>query len=95
MAFLVQKDVIGLKVAVDDVTAVEFFQCHDDFCEIHAASFLGEAALLLQTAPQVSSRTEVEDHEQSVGVLEGEVQADDERMVDRAQHALFGQRVSL
>jgi hypothetical protein len=83
---VIEEDVLGLEVTVDDLEAVQAFKRAQQLCSVEPGTVDVESLFSLQMVEQLSTVDECEDQVQLFRRLEGELQGNDERVVDLCQH---------
>mmetsp|Transcript_10300 Transcript_10300/g.23534 ORF Transcript_10300/g.23534 Transcript_10300/m.23534 type:complete len:208 (-) Transcript_10300:615-1238(-) len=89
VTFVVEEDVFGLEVPVDDVHLVKILERQDDFCCIESSPWLRKVLLSCYVREKLPSVDKVHDETQPVCSLEGIVQLNDERMVYHLKNSPF------
>lgn len=93
VADVVDEDVFGLEVAVDDVELVQVLERAEQLGGVEPAALLVEAALTLEVVEELATVDERQAQVQLLGTLKRELERDDERVVDLGQHRSLGERV--
>mmetsp|Transcript_26704 Transcript_26704/g.87562 ORF Transcript_26704/g.87562 Transcript_26704/m.87562 type:complete len:430 (-) Transcript_26704:798-2087(-) len=93
--FLVDDEVLGLEVAVDDVARVEVLEGDDDARGVKLAHGVGEDAIVPQEREELPPGQKLKQHVHGVRVLVGPEERVHKLVVDLLQHALFVQHVLL
>jgi hypothetical protein len=90
---IIEEDVLGLKVTVDDLEAVQAFKRTQQLCSVESGAIDIESLFPLQVVEQLSTIDECQNKIQLFRRLEGEFQRNDERIVDLCQHRSLCQGV--
>lgn len=86
VASVIEQDVLGFQVSVDDIEPVETLQRTEELGCIEPGSVDVESLLLLQVVEQFASIDKGEDEIKFFRRLEGELQRNNERVVDLGEH---------
>jgi hypothetical protein len=93
VASRIQQQILGLQVAVDEAVVVQMHQRRRNLGRVQDDALLREFAAFLQVEKELTAVDKVEDHVQLLRRLEGEVQLDDEWVLDLLQNVLLVLRV--
>lgn len=66
MSVLVEQDVLGLEVSVEDVVVVQVLQSNDDLCEVELGHLLRKPEHLVHVVKDLPARAELQNDEQVV-----------------------------
>ena len=94
MPSIVQQDVLGLQVTINDIEAVKMFQRAKQLCGIEPAPVLVELSFPLQVVEELPAVHETHHEVQFVGGLEGEFEGDDEWVVHQSENGPLSKDVS-
>ena len=90
MSFVVDKNVLRFQVAINDTRLVKVLKSGDNFSCIEASSsFVKSALRLTQVVEELATVDELHDQVESLRVLEGVLEAHDERMIKLFQDLSF------
>lgn len=78
----VQKDVLWLEIAINDIKRVKMGESHYDFGYVDGDPPLREPALPLEVIEELTPVHKIEDHVELALRLEGPVEGDDEGMLN-------------
>jgi len=81
MPGVVQQDILGLQVTIDDIESMKMFQRAEQLRGVEPAPVFIELSFPLQMVEELSTIHETHDEVQFVGGLEGEFEGDDEWIV--------------
>mmetsp|Transcript_48182 Transcript_48182/g.75254 ORF Transcript_48182/g.75254 Transcript_48182/m.75254 type:complete len:297 (+) Transcript_48182:313-1203(+) len=93
MPLVVEEQVLGLEVTVDDVAIVKIFESERHASRIEAGSVVGEAVSLTQMGEELASDRVLQDQVKVHLILEGRVDINNEREGQSLQHLLLAQNV--
>lgn len=85
VASVVEENVFGFEVSVDDVEAVQVFEGAEELSGVEAGAVLAEAAFTLEVVEELTAVDKGEAEVELFGVLEAEFERDNERVVDLAE----------
>ena len=86
MALLIDENVLGLQIAVDDARFVQVVECKSHFSCVETGAILVETTfLLLQMKEEFASIYKLHDHVQAILILEGKLEPHNERMIKLLQ----------
>lgn len=91
---VIQQDVLGLEIAVDDVEAMKTLKRTQQLGCVEPGSIDVEALLFLQVVEKLSSVDKSKHEVELLGRLEGKLQRHDEGVVDLGQDGSLGECVS-
>lgn len=94
MTGIIEEDVLGLEVTVDDLEAVQAFKRTQQLCSVEPGAIDIESLFPLQVVEQLSTIDKGQNEIQLFRRLEGEFQRNDERVVNLCQHRSLCQSVS-
>ena len=94
MPSIIQQDVLGLQVTINDIEAVKMFQRAKQLGGVEPAPVLVELSFPLQVVEELAAVHETHHEVQFVGSLEGEFEGDDERVVHQSENGPLGKDVS-
>lgn len=94
MPGIIQQDVLGLQVTINDIEPVKVFQCAKQLRGVKPASVFIEFAFPLQMVEELSTVHETHHEVQFVGGLEGKFEGDDEWVVDQSENGALREDVS-
>lgn len=86
VALVVEQNVLGLQITVDDVEAVETLESAQKLGRVEPRAVDVEPLLLLQVVEQLTSVDKGQDEVELLGRLEGELEGNDEGVVNLRQH---------
>jgi len=90
VASVIEKDVLGLQITVDDVETVQALQSAQQFSGVEPSSVDIEPLFLLQMVEELSTVDKGQNKIQLLWRLERELQRNDEGVVDLGQNRPFG-----
>lgn len=82
MTSVIEKDVLGLQISVNDIETMQAFQRAQKLCCVKSGTINVETLFLLQVVEELAAIYECENKVQLLGRLEGELEWYDERVVD-------------
>jgi len=91
---VIQQNILGLQVAIDDIEPVEMFQRAKQLRGIEPAPVFVELSFPLQMIEELSTIYETHDEVQFVGGLEGEFEGDDEWVVHQGENGPLSKDMS-
>lgn len=86
MTSIIEENILGLEVTVDDLEAMQAFKRTQQLCSIEPGAVDVKSLFSLQVVEQLSTVDECENKVQLLRRLEREFQGNDERIVDLCQH---------
>jgi len=93
VALIVQENVLGLEVPVDDVHGVQGLDCRKKLADVELGSYQREPPGFLQVVEELATVYKRQHEVQLLAGLERELERHDERRVDTAQNEFLGQSV--
>jgi len=95
MSLFIYDYVIWLQIPIDDVLFVKVFKSQENLAQIGPCSIFSHSLFSLNHASHISSRTVIENQEESRRSLESIVQTNDERVFSEiGKNVSLGSRVS-
>src|SRR5882757_2488917 len=90
VASIIQEDILGLQVTIDDVEPVQMFQRTEQLGGVEPAPVLIELSFPLQVIEQLSAVHKAHHEVQFVWGLERKFEGDDERVVHQSENGPLG-----
>ncbi len=86
MPRVVKQDILRFQVSIDDLEAMKTFEGTEKFSRVEARTSKVEALLFLEVVEQLSAIDEGKDEVELLRRLEGELERDDEGIVDLGKY---------
>ena len=93
MPGIIQQDIFGFQVTIDNIEPVKMFQCTKQLRGVEPASIFVELPFPLQVVEKFSTVHEAHNEVQFVRGLEGEFEWDDERVVHQGENGPLSEDV--